>query len=212
MPTLLEEAHGIACFQEMSQGHTVYNSKQNFNRQRQMRINPKININVGLVRHAPQTCKSLTKVDLAWLIRLLFRHREANLSQLSMSSVGGSTSALTTKRACQTWKIKHKNGQTGQRKAIVTIHESFSLKVGNNSLWTLVIALAICFNLAFNAMISADFIFTIIHAEIFTIRKISQLQQISGKHECTCARERIKSSLPQHYALLLVSFLSTYCV
>jgi hypothetical protein len=42
MPTLLEEAHGIACFQEMSQGHTVYNSKQNFNRQRQMRINPKL--------------------------------------------------------------------------------------------------------------------------------------------------------------------------
>jgi hypothetical protein len=49
-----------------------------------------------------KTCKSLVRVDLAWLTRPLLRQREANLSQVSISSVGGSTSSLTARRACHT--------------------------------------------------------------------------------------------------------------
>jgi hypothetical protein len=48
------------------------------------------------------TCKSLVRVDLAWLMRPLLRQREANLSQVSISSAGGSTSSLTARRTCHT--------------------------------------------------------------------------------------------------------------
>jgi hypothetical protein len=64
-PALLEEVHGIAHFQDLSQDHTVYNTKQDFSMRRQMKVNPKINIFVSFSRHVPLTCKSLTKVDLA---------------------------------------------------------------------------------------------------------------------------------------------------
>lgn len=53
-----------------------------------------------------QTCKSLTKVDRAWLILELCLQREANLSQVSISFVGGKTRALTAKSTCQTYILK----------------------------------------------------------------------------------------------------------
>ena len=54
-------------------------------------------------RQKVNTGKSLSRVDFAWLILPLFRQSEANLSQVSTSSVGGSTSARTAKSDCHTW-------------------------------------------------------------------------------------------------------------
>lgn len=105
MPASLEEVHGIV----LSQGLFLDQTESIIIKRKLTKSHKSTKANCSLkTTHtkAPLTCKSLTKVDLAWLILPLFRHREANLSQVSTSSVGGSTNALTAKSACQTCTTK----------------------------------------------------------------------------------------------------------
>ena len=49
------------------------------------------------------TWRSFTRVARAWRSRPLLRHKEANLSHVSISSVGGSTKVRTARSDCHTW-------------------------------------------------------------------------------------------------------------
>ena len=75
------------------------------------------------------TCKSLTRVDLAWLVRPFFQQSLANLIQVSLSSLGGRTNSLTASRACHTWNIFLKSMQIVKAAQVSSQHHKHNINL-----------------------------------------------------------------------------------